>query len=346
MISIKRFLDQRHAGTAPERDLTDALSEMGRLLLDAMATHVVPGNDADRKLFRQTLKGLAGKMDGPQSAMSVLGISSDAVEALETYCHNTAEYHREQHAERQSMVAMLTETVADLAGQTDASVTRLQSIEKQVERASELDDIKALRALLGDSLQALREAAVEQRNKSAAAIERLQGQLAMARRGAAGDSRSPAYDRSGTDLIDECAVRPAESHSASYVAAVRLRRGEDIASRFGEEVRHRMLAIIATQLKIMLGPSDRLLRWKGTSFVMFINSIESIKQLRARFAETIATTSQQYIEAGSKTSLLSVGVDWIVFAQEDHSSLEAAFAEVDMFLASSGKAAPGEAIPR
>ena len=57
MISIKRFLDQRQASTAPEHDLTDALSQMGRLLLDAMATHVVPGNNADRNVFRQTLHG-------------------------------------------------------------------------------------------------------------------------------------------------------------------------------------------------------------------------------------------------------------------------------------------------
>ena len=88
------------------------------------------------------------------------------------------------------MIAMLTETVADLSGQTDVSVARLQAIEKQVERASELDDIRTLRASLGDSLQALREAAAEQRSSSAATVERLRSQIAMARKSMPDDPKS------------------------------------------------------------------------------------------------------------------------------------------------------------
>jgi hypothetical protein len=109
-------------------------------------------------------------MDGPQSDMTLLGISGDAAEALDTHCQHTTAYHREQHEERQSMIAMLTETLADISGQTDASVTRLQAIEKQVERASELVDIRALRASLAESLLALREAAALQRSNSAAIV--------------------------------------------------------------------------------------------------------------------------------------------------------------------------------
>ena len=81
--------------------------------------------------------------------------------------------------------------MADISGQTDASVARLQAIEKQVERASELDDIRALRASLGESLQALREAAAQQRSHSAATVERLRGQIAMARKSTPDDPEAP-----------------------------------------------------------------------------------------------------------------------------------------------------------
>jgi len=332
MISIKQFLDARRNDPAPKHDLPDALTEMGRLLLDGMATYVVRGTDADVEVFRRKLTRLMRQMEGPQSAMSVLGVTSDAVEALETYCENTAKYNREQREERQSMVAMLTEAVADLAGKTDASVGRLQTIEKQLERASELDDIRALKTSLGESLQAVRETAAYHRNNSAATLELLRAQITTGRKLAAEDPKPLVFSPDELDFIPEPLDIPVESSSAGYVAAVRLRRAEHIASRFGEPVKLQMLAMIGTQLKTLLGPNDRLLRWKGASFVMFLNSREPIAQVRASLVRIVAKLSQQYIEVGTKTSLLSVAVDWIVFSQADRASLEAVFTEVDTFL--------------
>jgi GGDEF domain-containing protein len=346
MISIKRFLDQRRDTAGPDPNLVEALMQMGRLLLDAMATRMVRGNEADFTSFRGSLNGLARRMDGPQSAMSVLGISSDAVEALEKYCQHTTKYIRVQHEERQSMIAMLADTVAELSGQTDASVARLQAIEKQVQRASELDDMRALRANLADSLLALRDAAAQQRSISAATVERLQSQIAAAQSQTPEDPKHPLASLACVDLIPEASDVPVESLPTAYVAAFRLQRAEHIANRFGETVKLQMLSIIATHLKTTLGPNDRLLRWKGTSFVMFIDSTHAIRGIRARLAETVAATGQQYIEVGTKSTLLSVGVDWIVFPRADRPSLEAAFTEVDAFLANTRQTSSPVMTPR
>ena len=62
-----------------------------------------------------------------------------------------------------------------------------------------------------------------------------------------------------------------------------------------------MLGLIATQLKTAMGSADRLLRWKGTSFVMFINSTETIQDLRLRLGETVAATGHQYVEVRKKS---------------------------------------------
>ena len=333
MISIKRFLEQRGKGNGPEPDVVEALTQMGRLLLETMATHMVRGNEMDLKLLREKLNGMARRMEEPQPAMSLLGIASDAVEAFETYCQSTTEYLRQQNEERQSMVAMLTDTVADLSGQTDDSVARLHGIEKQIEQASELVDIRALRANLRESLLALREAAARQRSSSVATVERLRGQIAMAQAQTPDPPKPSRDNRDGIDLIPELSEGPIESLSTSYVAAFRLQRAEHIASRFGEAVKRQMLSMIATQLKTVLGPNDRLLCRKDMSFVMFINSTDSVKEIRGRLLSAVGKTSQQYIEVGSKSVLLSVGVDWVVFPQADRPSLEAVYTEVDAFLA-------------
>ena len=331
MISIKRLLEGRDA-SGPDQNSVEALMRMSCVLLDAMAKHMVRGNETDIRIFRRTLNRLARHMEEPQSTMSVPDIFSGAVEALETYCQRTTEYFLEQNRERHSMVAMLADTVAELSGQTDVSVTRLQAIEKQIEQASELEDIRALRANLAKSLLALREAAAQQRNSSVATVERLRGQIAIAQAQIPDSPKSAIDNRDDIDLIPDLSEGPVETLATSYVAAFRLQRAEHIAGRFGEAVKSQMLSMIATQLKSVLGPNDRLLRWKGTSFVTFINSTDSAQEIRSRLVHAVGKASQQYIEVGSKSVLLSVGVDWVLFPQADHPSLEAIYNEVDAFL--------------
>ena len=121
--------------------------------------------------------------------------------------------------------------------------------------------------------------------------------------------------------------------ASSYVAAFRLQRADHIALRFGDHAKRQMLSLLSQSLKTVLGPKDRLLRWKGTSFVMFLESAAAIQDVRARLSEAVAATGQHYIEVGKKSALLSVGVDWTVFTQAQCGSLDAVFTEVDSFLA-------------
>jgi GGDEF domain-containing protein len=312
--------------------LSDALSQMCRLLLDAIGTYVVRGADSEVEEFRRRLTRLTRQMEGPQTPMTVLTVTSDAVEAMETYCERTTEHNRAERQERQDMLAMLTDTIANLAGQTDGSVAKLQAIEKQLERAQELDDIRALKQHLGESLQSLREAVAQHRSNSVATIEQLRNQVALARQRIPAEPMELAREPAEMDFLPEAPIDAGESGAAAYVAVVRLRRADQIADRFGDVVRHRMLGMIGTQLKTMLGPGDRLLRWRGTAFVMFLNSRESLVQIRARLAETVSIIGQEHIEVGAKTSLLSVSADWTVFQQADYPTLEAVFNEVDSFL--------------
>jgi GGDEF domain-containing protein len=271
-------------------------------------------------------------MEEPPSALGLLSIASEAVEAVETYSQCTSRYLREESEQMQSMVAMLTDTVADLSGQTDESVGRLQIIERQIERASELDDIRALSASLESCLLAVREAAAQQRNSSAATVRRLQGQIDFAQARSAQDRGQPSLNEAEIDFVSELGEALPQPATTRYVAVFKLQRAEHITARFGENTSQQMLLHVGQSLKAVLGADDRLLRWKGNSFVIFLNSTNTIQEVRARLSEAVAATGQHYIEAGRKTALLSVGVDWIVFPEAQCASLDAVFAEVDSFL--------------
>ena len=60
----------------------------------------------------------------------------------------------------------------------------------------------------------------------------------------------------------------------------------------------------------------------------------------------VGKASQQYIEVGRKSVLLSVSVDWVLFPQADHPSLEAIYNEVDVFLANPRTASSPGMTPR
>lgn len=346
MISIKRFLDQYHEESHPQLGLVDALKQMGRLLLDGMALHMVRGRQVDCDVLRETLSGLSNRIDEPQDALGFLGIASDASEALENYCRRTTDYFRAEKEQVTSMIGMLTDSLADISGQTDSSMSRLQTIEKDLEEASGLNDMRAVRSNLGKCLLALRETATEQKNSSAAARERLSGQLIKAQNSAARGPSRTGIKFADIDLSVEESASSAAPTVTTYIAAFKLQRAEHIVTRFGEATKHEMLLTLGKELKAVAGPDDRLLRWKGTSYVMFITSTGTVGEIRAPLYDAVAKVGTQYIEVGRKSALLSVGVDWIIFPQSEYPTLEAAFAKVDDFLANTASAQQRAAVQR
>jgi GGDEF domain-containing protein len=343
MISIKRFLDQRINGPGPERDTFEALRQMGRLLVEGIDAHTVRGQETDFRVLRRALRGLGRQIADPKSAMGLLAASSEVVDALETYCCQTTDYLREEKMQMHSMVVLLTDTVADIPIQTDASVARLQAVEKELELATGLNDIRAVRSNLERCLRALREASAQHRSSSEATASQmdraLQDHLHMAQRRQPNDSQP--LNQAAIDLLEEeAAGETNEPALSSYVAAFKLQRTEQISNRFGPSATHQMLARLGTELKAVLGPDDRLLRWKGSSFVMFLSTTEAIGGIRARLSQAVAKIGMQHVEVGKKSALLAVGVDWTAFPQSEYASLEAALAEVDAFVNSSMQETP------
>jgi GGDEF domain-containing protein len=319
MISIRRFLER--SGDAPRSSLPEASLHLRGLLLDGIAPrghlrHEAGGPDfeLDSNLLRLFEKAT--------SPLQLLVIANQALEATQNEAKCVTEANDEQRRRMQSMVSMLTETITEISGQSDASVVLLQGIEQQIERASSLEDIGSLRDSLASCLTAVKEATVQQRKATLSAVERLRDHAQRAPQQADG-SAAPV-------LADSGATRGQEE--AEYVAAFKLQRAEHILTRFGEGARDQMLAAMDEGLKSVQGPNDRLMRWKGPAFVMFLSSPDTLFETRRRLSAAVVKIGQLHIELGKNSALLAVGVEWIVFPQARYSSLDLVFAEVDSFL--------------
>jgi hypothetical protein len=178
-------------------------------------------------------------------------VAISALESLEKHAGRVAAYFGEQGRQMQAMLAMLTETVADISGQSEVSVARLLAIERRIEEASSLEDVRELKASLAVCLAGVKEAVAEQRRANLSTVSRLRDQIQRA-----------AGPRISEAAVAEAPVAGGEGAEARYVVAFRLQRAEAIRARFGEKTVDEMLAVMAEGLKAAAGPSDRLIRWK------------------------------------------------------------------------------------
>ncbi len=314
-------------------DLLKASADLRHLLVDGIAAQRQWGREVATPQFDLVAQALLHRLEEETSPVGLLAIATEMLEAFENQTRNATGYFREQCGQMQSMLAMFTETVADISGQSEASVARLQAVERQIERASRLEDIRELKASLAVCLAEVKEAVIQQRNAARATADRLRDHIQKA--------AVPATE----------AVTPTRGATGAgggeYLVAFKLQRAEHILARFGEATLEQMLALIAEGLKPALAAEDRLARWNGPSFVMFLRSSESVLAIRRRLSAAVLKIGQRYVEAGTNSALLAVGVDWLIFPQAQYQSPEMASAEMEAFLAGKpeeeGKAASAAA---
>lgn len=331
MNSVRSLWEQSAGTTAEERPLLDTSLHLRRLLQEVIAIRGRYEQDSNLEKVQRQAQDLFRRLEEAVSAIDLAIIASEGLEAVEQYRRQSTEYFSEQGAQLQSMLAMLTTTLADITGQSETSVARLLEIERRIEQASRLEDIRELRGSLEQCLSAVREAVIQQRSESGYAVERLRDHI-----------RSVPQSRPEAPSVEKDNGCQGEPELAEYVAVLRLQRAEYILERFGVGARDQMLAQIAEGLKAACVSGDRMMRWKGASFVMFLKSTEGLLTVRRRIAAIVAKIGQRYVEIGKHSALLAVGMDWAAYPQSKYPSLDAVFVEVDAFLArdSAGRKGP------
>jgi hypothetical protein len=293
---------------------------------------MVRGSEVDYSRFSGALNTLSREIGEPSSTLALCDVASRTVDTLRSYGQSTTNYFSQQNHQMQSMIAMLTQTVAEISGQSDDSISRLQAVEKEIEAASGLDDMRAITTRLERCLAAVREAAAEQKRMAAGTVARLK--RCIQESGMPASAAAPSSAETEFDRIPEARAEMTELALFPYISVFQLHHGDRIASRFGEAARLEMLSLIHRSLKSVLGPGDRILRRNQTAFVLFLDSDASINVVRTRLALAVARIRQNHIEMGKNSALLAIVVDWTLFAQSHYPTLAAALAAVDSFLQS------------
>jgi GGDEF domain-containing protein len=326
-ISLRRFWEQDGEKSA------EALLRFGELVLEALALHAVEVDAADYEYFQQEVRRRRDELSERPPPEEILQIAGAVSRAIEDYNHRTARAIRIFNIELHNMVGMLTDTVSHIAASGSSSVSKLQNIEKQIERASMIEDIQKLKQQLGSCLESIREEAKSRKDDSAALVARISQEIERSRENRAALGL-PALDPTGlpdrSELVE--AIRSCLQERAPFhLAVLVLERCRAVMTRYGAGIVDEMRLQLSEHVAKQLGEQDRIYRWGSTSFVVLIRKDAPRDVIRVEIARIAGSRLERTFQVGGRTVMLPISIAWSVFApqtSDTHSLLE----QIDKFV--------------
>lgn len=306
------------------------------LLLQAVGLHAAIADEADYETFRSDIERLALRLEKSPYSDAFL-ITGSAVKALEDYNRHITGTFRSLRNELQSIVAMLTETIAALAANCTRSSNRLQQLEKQLEKASAIEDVRAIKLRLADCLEELRAERLQGIQATQEQVTRLKEGLERARQ----EIGSPAPGQGGT----ESATGLPERNAAEQALAEALASGCTLGAvvfvldrlpainvRFGYAAGDLVILGFLHHLKESLPGPYRLFRWTGPAFLVLADIPEHVENFREQMTHIISARVEETVRIGNRTVLLPVSGSCAVFPLAEAKSLPALLAKIDSFV--------------
>ncbi len=198
-------------------------------------------------------------------------VVGEALRAMEDYNRHTSRFLRIQNAELQNMITMLTQTVIAVGSSSETSVAGLQGIEKALEEARMVEDVRVVKAQLGECLQSVRGEAQRQKEEGKAALESIQQELAQSQQRLGGFSVGSNLDsgyRPSRKTEAEKALHEAASLPGTLFVAARRGQPPGGSQRaLWIAIGDQALAIAAEHFRSALHADDKLYRWNGPALL-------------------------------------------------------------------------------
>jgi GGDEF domain-containing protein len=330
-ISLKRYLDNR-----PEQ-VTNALLRMVRLLLQGIEYHAVKGDAVDYERFRADMEKVQDSLGEQPNASEVLVLAGATVKALEDYNARTTRFLQLQTNELQTMIAMLTKTMTSLASGSESSVARLQAVEKQLHKASMIEDFQSAKIRMSECLESLRTEIVRQREESARHVTELRDTIQQSKERTAAAATESALRDAVTGLPEraeaEAALASASNGNRPIFAAIFVvERVDLINARFGHAVGDQILLYFYQHLAQSLDPADRMFRWSGPALLALLDRHQTIGQLREELTRIASKRLAKTVTVGARSVLLPVAANWTLYPVSEIRPVQLLIQNLDEFV--------------
>ena len=310
-------------------DSTNPLLKVCTLLLEGIARHALAFDREEYREFHATLTNLSSSLLAAQSAEDLLAVAEGASDAMAQYNRAAQRAHCAQTVELRCMIEMLSQTLVSLAQAGGQSVDTLQSIQKQLESARQLSDIRLLRARLGDSLKTISDEAKRQRERNAEMLRFAQEAALIASETHPDSEIDPITGLPSPEKAEREITARSGADSIFYAAVFVVERVEGVNLRYGHSAGDQLLKVFGQFLVSKLPSSDEVFRWRGPSFAAVLNRPGTLETVRAEIARVAADCPQ--------TVKLPGGCRWTILKLSEYPVPTEACQQIHRFVAEHGE---------
>jgi GGDEF domain-containing protein len=299
----------------------EALRRMLLLVLQAVESNAIPGDDIDYEQFREDIRSMSKKFARDLGPDDILILAGQFSATLKDYFERTSRFLSTHNAEYQKMVSMFTETVTSLSASGERSVVNLKTIEQQIEHATVIEDIRTLRLRLGQCLGTIREEIHRQEALSAELLDRAAQSTENSTTTTEGSlepssqfKRDPVTGFPTQKEAEAALLKAVQSDHASFVVPIVAKGADKIYAQLGNEVGDGFLHNFSEQLRFLSNNGDRIFRWHGPAFVAILKRSTTIREVKRELSRLSAVRFDDPIEVGDRMTWLPVSTSWNVFS--------------------------------
>lgn len=307
MITLSRFLNS-------DREPVETCFRVIGLLVEGLGLHAVEVDAPDYEKFRKDIAGRSAKMSLEASTADLVIQAGSAIRAMEDYNKNIGRNVRQRNTEMRTIISMLTQAMISVSDSSERSATRLQEIEKQLESASVIEDVRVVKLRLAECLDKIKEEKEAQTDQSTNVMENLKKTIEQGPQwepvSAGVDLSTGLPDRTAAEsALNQCAAANEKAYAAVFIAD----RVQLINARFGYAAGDQVLKTIKAHIQKALGPGDQLYRWRGPSFLALLKRPEAADGVRAELSSITNARLEKTVEIGNKSVLLPISVHSAIF---------------------------------
>jgi GGDEF domain-containing protein len=302
------------------------------LLMEAIALHSVSRDHGTYATFRDAVREHRRSTETADSADPVLIATGAVIQLLETNNRDVENFIRTQTKELQEMVRMLSQTLIAITQESAQAGENLSHIEKELESASRVDDLRLLKTRLQDSLQSIVKESTRQKNNTLDVASRLRNQLENVQIDA--DSLDSVTGLPDAAAAEHCLARAVTSCAQGYAAVLCMERLDAINSRFGYAVGDRLMFQFAQEVAQRLSGWDKLFRWRGPTLIAILERPGRPQDVRNEVGHIVAAKREHLIDIGGRTVLLPMAARFAVISLRETPTLDAILDTVNSFVTS------------
>lgn len=314
-----------------------------QLLLRTIALHAVEADPIDQQNFREQISEIAERLNADDSGEALLQATATASELIERYNLQTTQHMTGYARELHSVVGMLTSTIAFLAASSETSIDHLKRIERKLEKAAAVEDVKDLRDRLAECLKVVRDESIRVQSEASGKIEALIAGVhdatehaGMKAGGAPADPfendppMDPLTGLPGRPLAKEAVIARMATGGDFAIAFFFMDRLDSIRARYGEGVSEDLLLLLAQDLGQNFAENDSLYRWSGPSFLVILEIRPSLMALGRRVKDVANAKREKNIEG--KSIILPVTCTSMIHRITTGETPENVFRKLDAFM--------------